>query len=89
MKKLIILCLTFLFFSCTMRTYDVQFNYYVGNDGLTEIQTTEKIDSKQDDKKVVIIPPGSGNLTIYIQAEVPKHIETAAQAELSTPLIGR
>ena len=86
MKKFI-LCLMFLFLGCTVRTYDVEFNYYVANNG-TEVKT-EQTEQTEDDKKVVIIPPGSGNLTIYIQAEVPKHIETAAEAKLQTPLIGR
>lgn len=96
MKKLLLLLAIFLIASCTFRSYEVNFNYYVGNNGTEEItwDDYEKYKEEVAEKEAEVtepnkinIPKGSGNLTIYIQAEVPKHIETTAEAEL-TPLSG-
>ena len=95
MKKLLIL-LCFLFIaSCTFRSYEVNFNYYVGNGNGKNIEYGDYYDDYEEYKEevaeaeegTIVIPEGSGNLTIYIQAEVPKHIETSAEAEL-TPFSG-
>ena len=91
MKKLLLLLTIFLIASCTFRSYEVNFNYYVGNNGTSEIEWKdyekykEEVAKAEEETKGIKIPKGSGNLTIYIEAEVPKHIETAAEASL-TPL---
>ena len=96
MKTVFILyeALIILLSSCTFRSYDVTFNYYVGNGTQAEITSLEKYQAEiakaEDGKQVITIPPGSGNLTIYIQAEVPKQfdIKASAEADLQTPLLG-
>jgi hypothetical protein len=93
MNRLIYISLFLLIFlSCTVRTYDVNFHYYVGNNEDLEKLQEQDINSEETNnlqRQVIFIPPGSGNLTIYIQAEVPKHIQADADAQLSTPLLGR
>jgi len=84
----------FLISSCTFRHYEVYFNYYVGNNRYAEKITDKDVElikrSITDiEKQVTNIPPGSGNLTIYIQAEVPKHIQTDANLDASVPLVGK
>jgi len=92
-KTVLIAVLVILLSSCTFRSYDVEFNYYVGNNTQAEIADLEKHKLKVatvDGKQVITIPPGSGNLTINIQAEVPKQfdIKASAETDLTTPLLG-
>jgi hypothetical protein len=96
-KSVLILYLAFwiVLSSCTFRSYDVTFNYYVGNNTQAEITAFEKYKAEvalaedKDGNQVINIPPNSGNLTIYIQAEVPKQFDIRAEAKLQTPLLGR
>lgn len=87
--------LLFIFLSsCTVRSYDVNFYYYVGNNEFSEKLTKKDIEfikKTTDDlkKQTINIPSGSGNLTIYIAADVPKHIETSADLDASIPLVGK
>ena len=81
-----ILVYTYLLSSCTLRRYEINFHYYVGNNGYSENLTESDIElmkktAENLEKQLIAIPPGSGNLTIYVQAEVPKHIQTDADAE--------
>jgi hypothetical protein len=96
MKNIILLFFCLFIVSCTFRSYNLTFNYYVGNNGTSDITFDDYEKYKEEvakaneenltnEEKVINIPEGSGNLTIYIQAEVPKHIETQAEAKL-TPL---
>jgi hypothetical protein len=99
MKNLLLLLLFFFIAcSCTFRCYEVRFNYYVGNNGINEIEWKdhekykEKVVKTEEETNQIQIPKGSGNLIIHIEAKVPKHIETAAEAQftpLQNSLIGR
>jgi len=81
-KVIIIICILFSLISC-IRKYEV--NFIVGNNGY--IKDGKLVEAT--DKQVITIPPGSANLTIYIQAEVPKTIDANADVDASLPLIGQ
>jgi DnaJ-class molecular chaperone len=89
MKKLLFILMIFLITSCTFRSYEVNFNYNVGNNSMANISEYEKykeeVAKAEGEGQYIEIPKGSGNLTIYIQAEVPKHIETSAEGQMSIP----
>lgn len=88
MKKLVILLgMIILFTSCTFRQYNLTFNYSVGNNGVTDLTSEEIYEREvaQAEGRYVEVPQGSGNLTIYIQADIPKHIETTAEGQMSIP----
>jgi len=83
MKKLLLILLCLLFLASCSRAYHLTFNYYVGNNGQTETE----IKTIDDNVNVVTIPQGSGNLTVYIQAEVPKTVDVATDISPNLPLI--
>ena len=86
MKKVIIIfCILFSIFSC-IRKYEV--NFIVGNNGYIKDKKLVE-ETEETDKQVIYLPPGSANLTIYIQAEVPKNIDANANVDASLPLIGQ
>ena len=98
--KILLILIFLITSSCTFRSYEVKFNYYVGNNGTNKIEwkdhqqecKEEVVNNKEEKIKQIQIPKGSGNLVIYIEAKVPKNIETSAEAQLTpfkNSLIGR
>jgi len=87
-RLLIVLCLLFLV-SCS-RSYRLTFNYYVGNgqEVITEKYKIEKSEISEGEH-IINIPQGSGNLTVYIQAEVPKTVDVATDISPNLPLLRR